>query len=82
MNFAAYEYLRGVITPPGHTTVPRKLACGALAGSVSQTLTFPFDVLRRKMQVVGMPSGGLGYKYNGAFDALLTIMKTYVMSKI
>jgi solute carrier family 25 phosphate transporter 23/24/25/41 len=76
LNFAAYEALRGVITPPGKATIPRKLACGALAGSISQTLTYPFDVLRRKMQVVGMKTGNLGYKYNGAFDALRVIVRT------
>ncbi|KAK7024242.1 hypothetical protein VNI00_016459 [Paramarasmius palmivorus] len=54
INFAAYELLRGIITPPGKPLVARKLMCGALAGSISQTLTYPFDVLRRKMQVTGM----------------------------
>jgi len=76
INFAAYEALRGVITPPGKGTVLRKLACGALAGSISQTLTYPFDVLRRKMQVVGMKTGSMGYQYNGAFDALRVILRT------
>jgi len=76
INFAAYEALRGVITPPGKSSVVRKLACGALAGSISQTLTYPFDVLRRKMQVVGMKSGSMGYKYNGAVDALRVIVRT------
>lgn len=28
------------------------------------------------MQVVGMRSGNLGYKYNGAFDALRVIVRT------
>lgn len=32
INFATYEALRGIITPPGKTSVTRKLACGALAG--------------------------------------------------
>lgn len=32
INFAAYEFLRGVITPPGKSSVWRKLSCGALAG--------------------------------------------------
>lgn len=32
INFAAYEALRTVITPPGKASVMRKLACGALAG--------------------------------------------------
>lgn len=34
INFAAYEALRNVITPPGKTTITRKLACGALAGEL------------------------------------------------
>jgi len=76
INFAAYEFLRGVITPPGKTSVPRKLSCGALAGSISQTLTYPFDVLRRKMQVTGMKASVLDTKYNGALDALQSILRT------
>lgn len=32
INFAAYEALRGALTPPDKTTTVRKLACGALAG--------------------------------------------------
>jgi solute carrier family 25 (mitochondrial phosphate transporter), member 23/24/25/41 len=32
INFAAYETLRGFITPPGKNSVARKLSCGALAG--------------------------------------------------
>ncbi|KAG8994460.1 hypothetical protein FRB94_013122 [Tulasnella sp. JGI-2019a] len=80
INFTAYETLRGIITPPEHkNSVPRKLACGALAGSISQTITYPLDVLRRKMQVVGMKSssaGSLGYQYTGAWDAIFTIVRT------
>jgi solute carrier family 25 phosphate transporter 23/24/25/41 len=92
INFAAYEFLRGVITPPGKSSIVRKLSCGALAGqfvvpedrrrkiganeplvgSISQTLTYPFDVLRRKMQVTGMQGGSI--KYNGALDALWSIL--------
>lgn len=74
INFAAYEGLRGVITPPENTTVARKLACGALAGAISQTLTYPFDVLRRKMQVRGMGTA-LGPQYNGALHALVMIVR-------
>ena len=35
INFAAYEFLRGIITPPGKNSVVRKLTCGALAGEYS-----------------------------------------------
>ncbi|EJD52615.1 mitochondrial carrier [Auricularia subglabra TFB-10046 SS5] len=73
INFAAYEALRGWLTPPGKATVPRKLLCGALAGSISQTLTYPFDVLRRKMQVRGL--NALGYQYDGAIDAMRSIFQ-------
>lgn len=73
INFAAYEFLRGIITPPGKSSVWRKLTCGALAGTISQTLTYPFDVLRRKMQVAGMKGGSV--KYDGALDALKSIIK-------
>ena len=31
-----------------------KFACGGAAGAISQTITYPLDVLRRKMQVVGI----------------------------
>ena len=45
-----------------------------LLGSISQTLTYPFDVLRRKMQVTGMKGGSV--KYNGALHALRSIIQT------
>ncbi|KAF5385958.1 hypothetical protein D9615_002645 [Tricholomella constricta] len=73
INFAAYEFLRGIITPPGKSSVSRKLGCGALAGTISQTLTYPFDVLRRKMQVTGMKGGQV--KYRGAVHALTSILQ-------
>jgi hypothetical protein len=34
INFAAYEALRNVITPPDKCTIVRKLTCGALAGKL------------------------------------------------
>ncbi|KAF7321254.1 Mitochondrial carrier [Mycena kentingensis (nom. inval.)] len=71
LNFSVYEALRGIITPPGKNSVPRKLACGALAGSISQTLTYPFD-----KSVTGMQSSGLGIKYTGALDALRGILRS------
>jgi solute carrier family 25 phosphate transporter 23/24/25/41 len=32
INFAAYEFLRSIVTPPGKNSIARKLSCGALAG--------------------------------------------------
>ncbi|KZT58579.1 mitochondrial carrier [Calocera cornea HHB12733] len=76
INFAAYELLRGIITPPDKQTTLRKLLCGALAGTISQTCTYPLDVLRRKMQVNGMKDPVLGVRYSSATGAVITILKT------
>jgi len=76
LNFSVYELLRGYITPPGQESAAYAgLVCGAMAGTISQTLTYPFDVLRRKMQTTTMGGGALGYQYNGALHALSSIMR-------
>lgn len=46
------------------------------AGSISQTLTYPVDVVRRKMQVSGMADGAYGPKYTGGFDVIRGILRT------
>jgi solute carrier family 25 phosphate transporter 23/24/25/41 len=70
--------VRAYILPPSSTVegpelVLRKLACGGLAGGTSLLFTHPFDVIRRKLQVVGM--GGGNPEYNGAIDAIVKICK-------
>lgn len=50
------------------------LLCGAGAGVTSQTLTYPGDVIRRRMQANGM-MGELPV-YNGTLDC---IKKTFVL---
>ncbi|KAF9954117.1 hypothetical protein BGZ65_004233 [Modicella reniformis] len=75
LNFQAYEVLRAYLTPPGETSpsVVRKLLCGALAGSFAQTVTYPLDVLRRRMQVTQM--AGVSYKYSSTWDGVKKIIR-------
>ncbi|CAG8499797.1 13738_t:CDS:2, partial [Cetraspora pellucida] len=75
LNFHSYEVLRKYFTPVDKTSPPvaQKLLCGALAGSFAQTITYPLDVLRRRMQVTGMKE--LEYKYHNTWDALTQLLK-------
>ncbi|WFD31440.1 hypothetical protein MSPP1_002475 [Malassezia sp. CBS 17886] len=76
-NFFFYESSRSFFThedgtPPNALI---KLACGAWAGAVSQTLTYPLDVIRRRMQVAGMPDSHLGYRDKSGIDAICNIVR-------
>ncbi|GAA5969066.1 hypothetical protein JCM11641_007456 [Rhodosporidiobolus odoratus] len=77
-NFASYELLKLQLTGGDPTRQPGtlgKLICGGVAGAISQTATYPMDLLRRRFQMVGMKSQALGYEYGGAWDAVLTILR-------
>ncbi|BGP28737.1 hypothetical protein JCM10296v2_000473 [Rhodotorula toruloides] len=78
-NFASYELLKIQLMDhnsdhhePGTFA---KLLCGGVAGAVSQTLTYPADLLRRRMQMVGLKSQALGYEYTGAWNAVFSIIR-------
>ncbi|CDW97550.1 hypothetical protein [Sporisorium scitamineum] len=77
LNFYFYEAARKRISRDGEPSSLMKLACGALAGSISQTLTYPLDVLRRRMQVAGMKDSQekLGYKDRNAINAIQNIVR-------
>lgn len=69
-----YEWARVWVTPQGekNPTALGKLGAGAIAGGVAQTLTYPFDLLRRRFQINTM--SGLGYKYKSMWDAVKIIV--------
>lgn len=66
LNFASYELLRQFLytrdpTSTGPSNV-QKLWAGALAGGLSQTITYPLDLLRRRMQVASLPNYPTPYR--------------------
>jgi solute carrier family 25 phosphate transporter 23/24/25/41 len=75
LNFMVYEIARTQFTREGHKdpTAIGKLAAGAVSGAVAQTITYPFDVLRRRFQINTM--SGMGYQYTGIGNAIRTIIR-------
>jgi len=63
LNFAVYESLKKELVrsyslkSEGELSIGVRLGCGALAGSVGQTIAYPLDVVRRRLQVTGWEAG-------------------------
>lgn len=67
VSFLTYGTLKryiGTFIPYLSTRKTQKdLTCGAVAGAVSQTASYPFEVIRRRMQVGGVAGrGGISWR--------------------
>ena len=57
-----------------------RLACGGLAGLLSQSATYPLDIVRRRMQVASA-SQHQNLQYSGVLDALRKIARSEGVAK-
>lgn len=76
LNFAVYEQLKEFHDSSNSTVWLYKLMFGAISGAVSQTATYPFDLLRKRFQIMNMGENEMGFKYTGIWNGLKTIYLT------
>jgi len=78
INYSVYESLRSrwLASSPGEKVPPVSvtLVCGSLAGIASSTITFPLDVIRRRMQMQGVATG-VPWQYTGVSNAVADIAR-------
>eukprot|EP00898_Chlorokybus_atmophyticus_P003548 jgi/Chlat1/4194/Chrsp27S08879 len=77
INFCVYESTKAywLTHKPEAPTVAVSLTCGSLAGITSSSVTFPIDLVRRRMQLEGQAGRSRVYQ-GGALHTLAYILKT------
>lgn len=76
LNFAVYEQLKEFKDDQSSMMWMYKLMFGAVSGAVSQTVTYPFDLLRKRFQILSMGNNEMGFHYTSIWDGLKTIYRT------
>lgn len=74
LNFMTYETLKNKVPEEYRSTVWAEMIVGALSGGISQTIVYPFDLLRRRFQVATLDSGKMGFNYDNTWHALKSIV--------
>ena len=91
LNFAVYGTLKDVVAraqgleSAKDLSVASGLACGGIAGAIGQTVAYPFDVCRRKLQVSGWEgakaladgakANEVPVRYTGMVDCFIKVIR-------
>ncbi|CBI20644.3 hypothetical protein VitviT2T_004427 [Vitis vinifera] len=76
LKFYIYEKLKRHVPEEHQKSIAMRLSCGALAGLLGQTFTYPLDVVRRQMQVENLqPSIQGNARYRNTLEGLATITR-------
>ncbi|GLC46977.1 Mitochondrial adenine nucleotide transporter adnt1 [Pleodorina starrii] len=88
LNFAVYETLKAALMKQyglrdeRELSIAARLGCGAVAGSMGQTVAYPFDVARRRLQMSGWQGakdlhsqGGDVVVYRGMMDCFVRTVR-------
>lgn len=73
LKFYIYEELKSHVPEEQQKSIVMRLSCGALAGLLGQTVTYPLDVVRRQMQVETLQQGDA--RYRNTWEGLTTIAR-------
>ncbi|XP_042062148.1 mitochondrial carrier protein CoAc1-like [Salvia splendens] len=78
LKFYVYEELKRHVPEEHQKSIAMRLSCGAIAGVLGQTLTYPLDVVRRQMQVEHLqPSSQGGHVYKSTWEGLASIFRNH-----
>lgn len=88
LNFAVYETLKDVVlkfydlNDERELSTLTRLACGGVAGTTGQTVAYPLDVVRRRMQMSGWAGAqalhaeaGHAVAYKGMVDCFMRTLR-------
>ncbi|KAE8682629.1 Detected protein of confused Function [Hibiscus syriacus] len=78
LKFYVYEVLKTHVPEEQQKPILMHLSCGAAAGLIGQTFTYPLDVVRRQMQVESLQCStiqGGSTRYRNTLDGLTTIVR-------
>ncbi|XP_028267752.1 mitochondrial thiamine pyrophosphate carrier [Parambassis ranga] len=83
LQFFFYNVFKKVLAPPPKAGKSggnlRSLVCGSGAGMISKTLTYPFDLFKKRLQVGGFEAARMQFgqvrNYQGLMDCVVQIAK-------